>query len=118
MKNLLLKWFPGYFNICAHYYVDFKRFPRDSKKVNVLIMEAGTYSVPESLGITPLRAEELTKISKMAYLKHDQKVALAVEEIANQSNHQNELVYVTYVITRHHLKTAYPVVAYHVPDVD
>ncbi len=114
MKRLLQKWFPGTFNVCAHFYVDFKNLPRNDKAIDILILDENGQDIPSTLGITQERALYLESNANSCYYKHG-RFTFGIEEAAKHCNHPNELTYVTYIMTVTHLKKNYPPVSLYVP---
>lgn len=96
MKKLLMRWFPKYFNVCQHTYVDFKQFDINPD-LNVRWIEPGKDNMVDALGIDENRYKELENLCEKS-LQSSTDVIQCVSKLENKLHHANELCMCCFII--------------------
>jgi hypothetical protein len=91
MKKLLFRWFPKWFTV----YVS----PERNSVLQIAIVEPKAPILTEALGISKERAIELVKIVEIAIHQND-KSTQAIQNIIEYCNHQNEVVFSIYYLSK------------------
>lgn len=97
MKKILIKWFPKYFNVCNHTYIDLKTLGDPGKILHVYNVEDSKASLAEALGIDEKRGTELQKISIDAW-RNTSSISTALEIASKELKHANELVLISIIL--------------------
>lgn len=84
-----MRWFPNYFHVCQHTYIDFSKI-EDQSVLHVIRVEDDKETLNEALGIPYKRAEELGDLVKKAVMVHNNKVSV-MEAVSKECKHANEI---------------------------
>jgi hypothetical protein len=95
MKKLLQKWFPSYFNICKHTWIDHEKLSEGNYAVTQI--EESQDRISEVFGISPERYKELVKRADKAFMSTDT-ITGALEMASPICKHPNELAMLTIAI--------------------
>lgn len=99
MKKLLMKWFPKYFNVCQHTFLNFEDLEASGNALELVVVDDESNNTFDKLGISDERGEFIMKEVKKAMIDVDCRVSV-IQSLSSNIKHINEFYIAVLIMER------------------